>query len=400
MAGRSTVHTMKRLFRTILKILAIASAGLVVLLAIAVGLFRLFLPRLPEYQDDIKRWAEAAIGLQVEFSAMNARWRLSGPELNFYDATLTAPDSGENLFKASEISVSVGVLRLLQDRKLVVDRILVRETTLDIQGSADAEFLVQGMSFDDISKLIPAPTDDASDMKVVGQDVTLRYQSNSGESWSFVVDLIEFSRENDALAVEASVDLPASFGNRLSLSADHRVNAGDSASTWHFYVDGRSLDLSNWSRLAKLSYPKLASGPLISGGTVDLSLWLELTERELAKATANFIINEFSVENEETTAPFEVEGRLEYSRTDNGWLLAAENFTMRTVDSDWPESSIQVQVDLGADGSGFDAVVANATFVDLDDLEYLLPWLPAETAESFERYSPTGEVTTAPFAST
>ena len=48
---------MKRLIRRILKILAFASAGLVVLLAIAVGLFRLFLPRLPESWMGTKIWA-------------------------------------------------------------------------------------------------------------------------------------------------------------------------------------------------------------------------------------------------------------------------------------------------------------------------------------------------------
>jgi len=58
-------------------------AGVVILLAIVVGLFRLLLPRLPEYQEEIKQWAGEAIGAQVEFVGMNARWRFRGPELNF-----------------------------------------------------------------------------------------------------------------------------------------------------------------------------------------------------------------------------------------------------------------------------------------------------------------------------
>jgi len=67
----------KKLLQRLLRIAAYAAAAVVILLAIAVGLFRLFLPRLPEYQEDIKVWASAAIGMEVQFSGMDARWGLS-----------------------------------------------------------------------------------------------------------------------------------------------------------------------------------------------------------------------------------------------------------------------------------------------------------------------------------
>lgn len=44
---------MKNFLQRLLKYLAYLAAGVVILLAVAVGLFRLFLPRLPEYQDEI-----------------------------------------------------------------------------------------------------------------------------------------------------------------------------------------------------------------------------------------------------------------------------------------------------------------------------------------------------------
>ena len=51
---------MNKYLKLLIKITAYLAGGLVILLAIAVGLFRLFLPRLPEYQDDIKEWASAS----------------------------------------------------------------------------------------------------------------------------------------------------------------------------------------------------------------------------------------------------------------------------------------------------------------------------------------------------
>ena len=81
---------MAKLLQKLLKVFAYVVAALVIFLALAVGLFRLMLPRLPEYQEEIKDWANAAIGMQVEFADMNARWRLSGPELTFQSAQLIA----------------------------------------------------------------------------------------------------------------------------------------------------------------------------------------------------------------------------------------------------------------------------------------------------------------------
>ena len=112
---------MLNLLKRIRNWLAYTLAGLVILLAVMVGLFRLFLPRLTEYQEDLKDWASAAIGVEVEFTGMNARWRLSGPELNFYDAELTLPDSRDALIQANEVTIGVGLIRLLVDRTLVVD---------------------------------------------------------------------------------------------------------------------------------------------------------------------------------------------------------------------------------------------------------------------------------------
>ena len=97
---------------------------MVILLAIAVGLFRLMLPRLPEYQEQIKGWASAAIGMRVEFSDMDARWRLSGPELSFSNARLSRAVEDSPLLSVEEVSVGVSLMRLLSDRELVADRMV------------------------------------------------------------------------------------------------------------------------------------------------------------------------------------------------------------------------------------------------------------------------------------
>ena len=130
---------MAKLLQKLLKTAAYIAAAFVIFLALAVGLFRLMLPRLPEYQEEIKEWANAAIGMQVEFSDMDARWRLRGPELTFREAQLIIAGATESLLTAKEVSVGVNFMRLLTDRELVADRISIKDTDLDVSRTADGQ---------------------------------------------------------------------------------------------------------------------------------------------------------------------------------------------------------------------------------------------------------------------
>ena len=364
---------------------AYVAAGSVILLAIFVGLFRLFLPRLPEYQEDIKAWASTAIGMQVEFSGMNARWRLSGPELNFYAAELTLPGAEESLLEAAEVTVGVGLLRLLFDRTLVVDRILVRETDLQFERTEADGVLMQGISLKDLAALVPE-SNEASDVVVIGEDIAVSYREPGADRLvSFDIALLEASRDSRELTVEASLDLEEGFGSRLEISADQRITNGLDEQAWQLYIEGRSLALARWSHLAPFDV-----APVLSG-SADLSLWMELSKRGIEKASANLAVDSLSIEGADRGAPFDVEGRFEFSNADDGILLAAENFRLRTVDGEWPRSSIHVQFGSDSDAR-FATVNADASFLRLEDFGYFAPWLPETAREAYRDFRPNGAV--------
>ena len=380
---------MKKFLKRILNVLAYVGAGIVILLAIMVGLFRLFLPKLPEYQEDIKAWANAAIGLEVEFAGMNARWRLSGPELNFYEAELSLPTQDEALFEASEVTIGVGLLRLLTDRTLVVDRILVRETNLIVERDAENQLHVQGLSLDELAQLVPA-SGEGSDVEVIAQDVAVVYRQapdltgNDGRV-PFEISMLRASRDNEALSIEASLDLDERFGSRLDVSADQQLSDADELPVWQLYLEARSLGLARWSELLPPSVARVVSG------TGDVSLWIEMNREALLKATANVAIDNLAIEGAGRGAPLDVEGRLEYSDTGTGLLVAAENFRMRTVDNEWPRSSIQLQLRRDTEGA-IGELDASASFVRMDDVAYLSPWLPVNVRSLLDRYRPSGEI--------
>jgi uncharacterized protein YhdP len=73
---------MPGLIRRLWRIIAGVFAGVVILLAVLVGLVRLALVQVPEYRDQIEAWAGEALGWPVEIGAMDARLGLRGPELH------------------------------------------------------------------------------------------------------------------------------------------------------------------------------------------------------------------------------------------------------------------------------------------------------------------------------
>lgn len=375
---------MRRILRRILNTLAYMAAGVVILLAILVGLFRLFLPRLPEYQEDIKGWAAAAIGMQVEFTDMNARWRLTGPELNFYDARLVLPEDEQNLIEASEVTVGVGLLRLLFDRTLVVDRILVRDCEISLQRTADNRLLIQGLALDELTELLP-DSGPAGDVVFVGQDLGVRYREpDSEEVLEFEVALVEATRLDEMLSLDASIDLDEGFGSRLDVSMDQR-RLSEIALAWDVFVEGRSLGLARWAYLLPEGVAPITSG------TGDISLWLQWSDGGVAEATANLLVEDFSLDGAERRAPVEVDGRLEFSRVGNRFMLNADNLRLRTVDGDWPRSNLQLQLGLDTE-QRLESLSLQSSYLKITDAAYFSSWLPEPAYDAFIKYRPTGEL--------
>lgn len=372
--------------KRIRNILAYSLAGLVILLAIMVGLFRLFLPRLTEYQEDIKTWATAAIGVQVDFDEMNARWRLSGPELNFYAAELALPGADSALIEAEEVTIGVGLIRLLTDRTLVVDRVLVSGTDLEFDEGDDGQVLVQGLTLDELAQMVPTSTEEAGDVVFIGEDISVSYSEAGVEnSLTIDIDTVEAIRRDNAMSIEATLDLHEGFGSRLRITADQLVAAGDGSSSWQLYLEGRSLGLARWA-----GFMPETVAPIVSGSG-DVSVWLEVSSDGLDKATANFVVDDIAVEGADNGNFFDLEGRFEFSRSGNSVLFAAENLSLTTAFGQWPESSLQVQLYQDGDGN-LEEFSANASFIELEDLGYFSSWMPADLKEQLRQYAPTGEL--------
>ena len=375
---------MRNLLRRLVKFVAYAAGGLVILLAIAVGLFRLFLPKLPDYQEDIKGWASDAIGMTVEFSGMDARWGLSGPEVEFYDAELLTTGTMTRLVAADEVSVGVGLMRLLADRKFVVDHVAVRDTSIEIRQLPSGEWWVQGGPID---QLLPARRGEGGDnigpIQFIGEDIELRFlQPGDEKPRRFTISRVNADRDEIRLAIDATIELPEELGGRLRLTATQLL--ADTPEDRHWDVTADIDDI----RLAGVTAMQPAEAARFDSGSGDVTLSFELSERRVRSATATVDIDDIAIAGLTDLA---LSGRLEFLLDEDGWLVAANDLKARTPTGEWPESTVRFEA--GTDANGKIVMVdAQASYLDFAHLPVIKPWLDPDQRTLLADYDPTGIV--------
>ena len=372
---------MNDLVRRIVKFLAYTAAGVVIVLAIGVGLFRLFLPRLPEYQDEIKAWASEAIGMQVEFSGMDARWGLSGPELAFYDTELIRRDGGARLIAAEEIRVGIGFLRLLSDRTLIVDRLVIRNTGIDILEPDDGRYRVQGIPVEELLNTYAGGSGNAVDIEIIGENIELRFMQPGDERPHFFeIPRVRASVDDHRIAVDAGIELPDTLGRELRVSATQVLSAPVDDRRWDLAVDGDSISLAGWS--------ELAGGKRFLSGSGDLELALAVADSGVSSAVVELDFADVAVTGDDV---FDVSGRVEVDVSDSGWLVAANRFSVEFQDHAWPESMLRIEAVVDASGSVV-MLDSRASYLRLDDLAVIEPWLNARQRQLLADFAPSGVI--------
>ncbi|MBT8067533.1 MAG: TIGR02099 family protein [Gammaproteobacteria bacterium] len=374
---------MKVLLQRLFKFLAYTAAGVVILLAIAVGLFRLFLPRLPEYQEDIKNWASAAIGMQVEFSGMDARWGLSGPELEFYDTQLIRADSQTRLIAAETVSISVALTRLLLEGERVIDRVVVSDTSIEVRQLEGGGWWVQGAPIEDLLGDRATAGAARSEVEVILEDVEIGFlQPGDERPRFFAVPRATLSVDKRRMAIIADIRPPAALGRRLDVSAAQLIDPPVEERQWDVNIEGDDIVLAGWSDL------QLAAGKRVLSGDGDLNLSMAYAQGRVSSASAEIDITNLSLAADKS---FDISGRFELDVATDGWLIAAEELQITTPSHQWPETSMRAEVSTDDDG-GIVMMDVKASYLKLDDAELFAPWLTIDQQEKLAGFDPSGTV--------
>ncbi len=374
---------MKQFLRKLAKFLAYTGATVVILLAIAVGLFRLFFPLLPEYQDQIKLWASDAIGMEVKFSGMNPIWGLSGPELEFFDAELIRPENGKRAVAAEVVRVGISLTSLLNDRNFVIDRVEISDTSIEVRQLENGGWWVQGTVIDELPAARSGGPQRLSDMRIVGENIEIRFLQPGDERPRFIrVSRALVSIDENRIALDASVRLSEDLGDRVTLSATQLLGVPQEERSWDVSVEAEDLVLSGLSRLRRAERFKILSGD----GDIDLSL--ELGGGRVQSAIAEVDFNDVSIEADRS---FSLTGRFEMDLSEDSWLVAAESLQIATQDHIWPATSVHVAAVTGADGQ-IDILDVSASYLQLNSGIIARPWLTPEQQSLLDELNVSGEL--------
>ena len=312
---------MWQLFRRIARHLYIAAGIIAIVLAIGIGSFRLVATQLPSYRGDIQAWARDALGLEMYFESVDARWALYGPELTFYDVSVATPgDEAEPMFTAGEASIGISVQALLTERRFAVNRLTVVDTRLAVERTEDGSLRIQGAPANQATTT-EFEIDDLPPVEVVVRDSTILYEDpRQGIAWEFLDVSVGLTREANRLLVETRADAPAELASRVDLSADGSLVAlpGSAGREWRIVAEIRDLDLSALST-------QFPDNPYVPRrGVGDVSFWLDFLDGDLQRATseievADLLLADNGVIADDALLYETLSVTTEWSRDASGW---------------------------------------------------------------------------------
>ena len=338
-------------------------AAVIIALALAVGLFRVLAPQLPEHRAQIEAWASEAIGLPVSVGRLDARWRLHGPELVFIDAHILSPDRTATVVRAASGSVGISLWRLALQRELALARLSLTGAHIGLERDRDGRLRLLGL---DRPPAGGWPLDALPEARLELRDAELSYQDSitARGPWRFTRLDVRVARDGDAIRAEGSLELPAALGERVSFKADVNIadNGADAAA--EIFAEAAGIELPGWSRLlpARLPVPEAGHGDLVVRAALRGPLLARLSvDADLAGVAPagvppdaggeRFVFDRFA-------------GRFDWDRTHDGWLGTATRLELERAGSRWPESELLLSVRRSGPGA---TLHAEGSFLRVED---------------------------------
>ncbi len=370
--------------RKFFKWLVYAGAACIMSLALLVGIARLLLPLIPEYQEDIRGWAAAATGFDVQFENISASWPFAGPELRFIDVTLSSQESGEQIVVAKNLTVGISLLMLIRDRKAMLNRIGVKGVQIRVRRDKEGRFLFQDRSLDEFLQLESDPDKPLRlpDLQIELSEIEVLFadETRSGTQYAFGIEQSEIELSPDQARIDGEVDLDSEFGQRIKIVADFPIqllNSGPESSgntdsglaagpgqEWRVFVDGEDL------RLGNIFAYMLNRESSLSTGRGDISISAAFVDQQPHSIATELDLTDVALRiNADRSERYEIlTGQFEWERdSDDGWLLAVRDISVERRDLFATHSDIAVVMQPVATGSGQNMVV-NAEFLRLHDL--------------------------------
>ncbi len=359
--------------RKIWKWTAAAAGALLVLAAVAIGGFRIWLENSPELPAEIVLRVEKLTGLRFAFTHLDARLGLGGPELVFRSARITVPGQSTELITAGAGRVGFDVWRSLRTGRLAAGRLVLEGARVHlIVTSEGVELRGQGDLGAADGAHLKVGDLPVGRVRIEDATVTVEDLRSAARPWSVDRVNLDLERDPSALILAGNVRLPDALGARLSFEA--RL-AGDLAKpaelAWHGGLNLKSASLAGWTALM----PDWAWLP--SAGHGDLKASASGTGSEIASASATFGLDHLLLRGVAGAPPpalAELGGSLEVRHDGGRWTVEGRGLNVNAGGATWRGGELNVGV--GSDAQGLKDLALASPSVRLDALAALAALLP------------------------
>ena len=367
--------------RKIWKWTAAVGGALIVLLAVAIGAFRIWLENSPELPAEIVLKVERVTGLRFAFQHLDARLGFHGPELVFTSARITVPGQSDELITARAGRVGFDVWASIATGRLAAGRLVLEGARLHLIVAPDGtvEFRGQGdLGAPEGGAHLAVGDLPVGRLKVEDATFTVEDQRTRAKPWSVDRVNLELERDPNALRLNGAVRLPDSLGARLEFDARLKGDLAQPAGlAWRADVALAGAALEGWAALAP-AWPWLPTA-----GRGDLRLKADGTGPKLAGLHATFNLARVVLKGAPGATPptlNELAGSLDVAHADGRVTASARDLTIDAGKTAWRHGEFSFE--LTADERGLAGVKLRSTELNLAALATLAPLLPAADARA------------------
>ena len=296
-------------------------AGLLIAVAVAMGVVQLLLPLAVHYPDFIARQLSARLHRPVKFAAISSQWQPSGPLLTVSDLTLGPNRPGGNSITLPHAALKFDFGAWLRPAHRWIT-LRLKRMELRVEHSASGWQVVGFGNGEDEShaSLQSLPVDlDLSDLSVdIVDDVT-------GRSWRLFAPRLRAVNIGDSVRFGGSIQ---QAGTRQAVTINGRMDAD--TRDYDLHLSTRELDLAAAARGLDLR------GYAVRHGTGDIDAWGRWHAGKLVSVAARYDLRALiaSGPNGRSVDVAVLAGVARAQRVDGGWDLAWRGPGRQSADID------------------------------------------------------------------
>lgn len=360
------------LLQRLRRVLWFATAGTVILVAVALTLTRLLLPNLQSYRTDVERKASEFIGQPVRIGTLDVHLLGLAPTVILKDVRLLDRRGAHTVAHFREARIGIDVLASLRRHRAVMSELTVVGAELTLLRLRDGRLRVQGLAGKGGAN--GAPDAEGIGRWLLGQgrltlfDSRVRWRDlKSGRS--FVMRRVDIDLRNNGNRHQLNVDvqLPPGVGRGLHLAFD---------------LTGDVLKPDGWSGIGYVQadgiLPALFGPAKIPGtalsvvhGRLDLRLWGLWTSGQIFDVAGDIAADHALLRRGHQELAFT------HASTTLHWQLKPAGWTLDLGDLEFQQGTAPASPEQWRVSGGHGGWFVRASAVDLADIAAIAPFVPA-----------------------